>query len=185
MNVSGCIPRVYGIGKGLRAAAVAAALLFVCLPVCASAASAEPPVRLRDLLPARVLRVLPAPPAIDPDTTDVHGDIQIPCEACHTAQAWTPLRDDIDFDHSEQTRFAMTGKHALAECASCHLDLRFDRPDLTADDCASCHLDVHRGQLGDECQTCHNTQDFQLTNGALIHAQTTFPLTGSHLQVSC
>ena len=167
----------------MRVAAIAAAaLLFVCLP---DAVSADPPARLGAFLSARPLHLPPSPQTTAGDSTDVHGDITIPCEACHTAEAWTPLRDDLDFNHNEQTRFAMTGKHALAECASCHLDLRFDRPDLTADDCASCHLDVHRGQLGDECQTCHNTQDFQLTNGALIHAQTSFPLTGSHLQVSC
>ena len=119
-------------------------------------------------------------PSVNP-----HGDITIPCQACHTPDAWTPLRDTLDFDHSEQTRFTMTGRHRDAECASCHLDLRFDRPDLTADDCSSCHLDVHRAQLGDDCATCHNTQDFHLTGGELIHTQTAFPLTGAHLQITC
>jgi mRNA-degrading endonuclease YafQ of YafQ-DinJ toxin-antitoxin module len=163
-------------------------LLVLVIGLCGvlSTAVAGPPDSLASvgLLPARAVGVALAASPI-PRLANPHGDISIPCEACHTPDAWTPLREDIDFDHSEQTRFAMTGKHTLAECASCHLELRFDQPDLTADECASCHLDVHRGQLGDECQMCHNTQDFQLTNGALIHAQTSFPLTGSHLQVSC
>ncbi len=132
-----------------------------------------------DLLPAHSLAFPPV------STLNPHGEIAIPCEACHTPEAWTPLRKTLDFDHSEQTRFVMTGRHAEVACANCHLDLRFDRPNFTADDCASCHLDVHRGQLGDDCQSCHNTEDFGLTNGTLIHAQTSFPLTGSHLQVTC
>lgn len=136
------------------------------------------------LLPSRTPFDAPAPTR-PPALANPHGDISIPCEACHTPDAWTPLRTQIDFDHSAQTQFVMTGKHTQLECSSCHLDLRFDRPDFTADECASCHLDVHRGQLGDACETCHNTQDFHLLNGQLIHAQTTFPLTGSHLQVTC
>jgi hypothetical protein len=132
---------------------------------------------------------LPAPPPTPhlllPTSANPHGDIAVPCQACHTPDAWTPLRDTLDFDHSEQTRFALTGRHRDAACASCHLDLRFDRPDLADDDCASCHLDVHRAQLGDDCAACHTTQDFALTNGELVHAQTAFPLTGAHLQIVC
>ena len=114
-----------------------------------------------------------------------HGDLAIACEACHTATAWTPLRDEIDFDHDRQTAFPLAGRHRQADCASCHLDLRFDAPEAAPSDCATCHLDVHRGMLGGDCQTCHGTTDFGLVNGQQIHARTAFPLTGSHLQVSC
>lgn len=120
-----------------------------------------------------------------PPPSNPHGEITIACERCHTPEGWTPLRDPLPFDHSEETRFTMTGRHVQAACRSCHLDLRFDRPDLLPDDCASCHLDVHRGQLGDDCRQCHTTQDFQLVRGVEIHARTAFPLTGSHLQIAC
>lgn len=148
---------------------------LVVLAVLAAPALADPPDAPRfALVAARPL------PAVNP-----HGAISIPCAACHTEQGWMPLRDPLQFDHSEQTRFVMTGKHAVAECASCHLDLRFDEPKGTADECASCHVDVHRGQLGDDCLACHTTTDFNLTNGELIHARTSFPLTGAHLLTSC
>lgn len=166
--------------RGLRAFG---ALLVLCS--LGSPASADPPDAPRFALVNGRTALPPTPRLPLPTSANPHGDIAIPCQACHTPDAWTPLRDTLDFDHSEQTRFAMTGRHRDAECASCHLDLRFDRPDLTADDCASCHLDVHRAQLGDDCATCHNTQDFHLTNGELIHAQTAFPLTGAHLQIAC
>ncbi len=121
----------------------------------------------------------------NPNSTNPHGDIDIACEACHTPEGWTPLRDPMDFNHSEDTRFAMTGRHQQAECRSCHHDLRFDRPDLEPEACSSCHLDVHQGQLGNSCQDCHTTADFHLVRGLEIHAATTFPLTGTHLQISC
>ena len=114
-----------------------------------------------------------------------HGDITIACEACHTAAGWRPLREDAEFDHDRQTPFPLTGRHEQANCRSCHLDLRFDAPELAPDDCASCHVDVHRAQLGTDCQTCHTTQDFGLVRGVDVHARTAFPLTGAHLQVAC
>ncbi|NNF58114.1 MAG: hypothetical protein HKN04_07710 [Rhodothermaceae bacterium] len=128
--------------------------------------------------------VLPSLTALRP-SLNPHGDIGIACEGCHTAEGWTPLRDTLDFDHNEDTRFTMSGRHMQADCRSCHFDLRFDRPDLLPDACSSCHLDVHRGQLGDDCQQCHTTQDFGLVKGIEIHARTAFPLTGSHLQIGC
>ncbi|HYE94791.1 MAG TPA: hypothetical protein VD962_01170, partial [Rubricoccaceae bacterium] len=85
-----------------------------------------------------------------------HGDIDIACEACHTPNAWVPLREDLAFDHDRDTPFALTGRHEQANCRGCHLDLRFDQPDVAPDACASCHLDVHRGQLGADCQQCHS-----------------------------
>src|SRR5690606_15143164 len=174
-------------GSGLRIwRRRAAALLVVGLCASATAMPADSLVYL-DLLPARTSALLDPPRTTPrkPGASHPHGDIAFPCEACHTPNAWTPLHDPLLFDHSEETRFVMTGKHEQLACASCHLDLRFDQPNFTADECASCHLDVHRGQLGDACQDCHNTQNFHLLNGQLIHAQTAFPLTGAHLQITC
>jgi hypothetical protein len=114
-----------------------------------------------------------------------HGEISVACEACHTPTAWRPVRDTLLFSHSRQTDFPLTGRHEQVACQSCHLGLRFDEPEAFADDCQTCHLDVHRGNLGDDCARCHSTQDFRLTRGAEVHAQTAFPLTGAHLQVTC
>ena len=120
-------------------------------------------------------------------TSNIHGPftIDIDCSACHRTEGWTLLKADFDFDHSRQTRFPLTGSHALTNCAGCHLDMRFDAPKIEANDCASCHVDVHQGEFPGRCVDCHNTTTFQEVEGRAIHNQTRFPLTGAHAQISC
>ncbi|MDX1419045.1 MAG: cytochrome c3 family protein [Rubricoccaceae bacterium] len=152
-----------------------------------ASASPDPPVTRQasptlrfQLVGSRAPRPSPPRPAANP-----HGELTIACEACHTAEGWDRLREPLRFDHAADAGFPLLGRHAQAACRSCHVDLRFDGPDVTPDACASCHLDVHQGQLGADCQQCHTTQDFHLVRGLEIHAGTAFPLTGSHLQVAC
>ena len=114
-----------------------------------------------------------------------HGPIALACEACHTADGWRPLRADPDFEHARDTGYDLVARHAQADCAGCHLGLQFTGLEGLGADCGTCHLDVHRGALGDACQTCHAPDDWGLVDGVEVHAQTAFPLTGAHLQVSC
>ncbi|MGD8321346.1 MAG: hypothetical protein PVJ02_12855, partial [Gemmatimonadota bacterium] len=116
-----------------------------------------------------------------------HGTLPegLDCSACHTAEGWRSLRSPMAFDHAERTGFPLSGAHAQAPCAGCHLDLRFDEPKVASDDCASCHADVHEGRMVQECAACHNTRSFQEVDGELIHARTSFPLTGAHRQITC
>ncbi len=125
------------------------------------------------------------PPTGVAQSESPHGAIALACETCHTDRGWRPLRDPLPFDHDRQTGFPLGGRHRQADCATCHLDLRFDAPEATAADCATCHIDVHLGTLGTDCQSCHTPTDFGIVNGEAIHARTAFPLTGSHLQVAC
>jgi hypothetical protein len=120
-------------------------------------------------------------------TSNPHGGLKtgMDCSACHTPEAWKPARRAPDFDHSKSSRFALVGKHEEANCRSCHLDLRFDQPSIAASDCASCHVDVHLGQLSNECSSCHTTLGFADVPGLALHSRTSFPLSGSHLQISC
>jgi len=116
-----------------------------------------------------------------------HGKftINIDCSSCHLTDAWTPIKKEPDFNHDKMTEFKLIGKHRQVTCQSCHLDLKFDEPQVTNQDCESCHVDVHEGRMGPTCESCHNQQSFQLVDGRSIHAQTGFPLTGSHRQISC
>lgn len=114
-----------------------------------------------------------------------HGDVDIECSACHTAERWVPLRDSIVFRHNTDTEFRLTGVHTNASCQGCHLDLRFDQPDVSEQECAVCHVDVHQGQFGGTCASCHNTNSFQDVDGLQIHVGTRFPLVGAHAQTSC
>ncbi len=116
-----------------------------------------------------------------------HGEmrIQVDCAACHTSAAWRPIRSPMDFDHSRQTAFPLRQAHTAPPCASCHLRLRFTEPKISADDCASCHVDVHQGNLSPDCRSCHEETSFSDLNGVGLHTRTAFPLTGSHLQLTC
>jgi len=123
-------------------------------------------------------------------TANPHGSLPegVECSACHTVQAWTPLKPTLDFAHDRDTDFALAGRHETATCQTCHLDLRFDdfsEPLVAPTDCAFCHADVHQARFVEECVTCHTTTSFQETGGAEVHFRTSFPLTGAHLQISC
>ncbi|MGD8427592.1 MAG: hypothetical protein PVH63_08165 [Balneolaceae bacterium] len=116
-----------------------------------------------------------------------HGKfgIDIDCAACHTTGQWVPAKENMDFDHSSATHFELLGKHQNVSCQSCHLDLKFSKPQISQNDCASCHVDVHQGQFVESCATCHNMESFHMAEGRRIHANTLFPLTGAHQQISC
>lgn len=114
-----------------------------------------------------------------------HGPItSTDCQACHVATSWTQLRNPVAFDHDRETAFPLEARHRAVPCTGCHLNLRFADP-APPTDCASCHLDVHRGNLGTACIQCHRPTSFADIQGLAIHAGTSFPLTGTHLQVSC
>ncbi len=116
----------------------------------------------------------------------LHGPLSsdLDCSACHGSDGWSVQAAAVDFDH-DRSGFELTGRHQTARCAGCHLDLRFDAPEIVADDCASCHVDVHQGSLGLDCATCHDTEAFEVRSDPDVHARTSFPLTGSHLLVHC
>ncbi|MCB9645439.1 MAG: hypothetical protein H6730_02385 [Deltaproteobacteria bacterium] len=104
------------------------------------------------------------------------------CEGCHDAEAWSRVR----LDHATQTRYPLTGAHAEARCGDCHVAPKAGQPVRyrpLATECASCHPDVHAGQLGQDCQRCHDTSSFKLQ--AFLHEKTRFPLTGKHQETGC
>jgi hypothetical protein len=108
---------------------------------------------------------------------------------------WEPsLRQ---FDH-RQAGYPLLDKHAAVACEKCHTSSHMvpaDRAlirekDLNksflglSQDCASCHQDVHKGQLGPDCQRCHNIVDWKQAK-QFDHSKTRYPLTGAHSQVAC
>jgi len=115
-----------------------------------------------------------------------HGNLEnAECTLCHRSESWTPLRSPMLFDHTVHTLFPLRANHADIGCARCHLDLRFDGPGAQAQDCGACHVDVHQNKLGTDCAACHRETSFTDVQPVEIHAQTFFPLTGAHLQLTC
>jgi len=101
------------------------------------------------------------------------------------------------FDH-KLTGYPLEGKHADVACEKCHMpshissDIRalLKRQDLTkgylgqSAQCVTCHEDYHKGQLGKNCESCHNVKDWKAAK-EFDHSKTRYPLTGLHAQVKC
>jgi hypothetical protein len=107
------------------------------------------------------------------------GQLGERCESCHNEDDWKKI---VRFDHN-QTKFPLTGRHALVECKSCHATPQFKD---AKSDCLSCHAkaDVHRRSLGAKCETCHNARDWKAWD--FDHGRKTrYPLTGAHAKVRC
>ncbi len=87
---------------------------------------------------------------------DVHnGGYGKKCLDCHSTKKW----DSYSFDH-DKTDFSLSGKHKESRCISCHKD-DFKKELKTS--CISCHKqqDRHKGQLGEKCQDCHNSSQWE------------------------
>ncbi len=137
-------------------------------------------------VPAVLLLLLflagPAAAAAQQAGASPHGELAVACAACHTAQSWSPVRADLEFDH-DATGFGLEGAHAGTSCHACHVALDFTD---AAADCASCHTDVHRGELGSDCVRCHTTRAFVDRAGMVrLHQAGRFALTGAHVMTDC
>ena len=105
------------------------------------------------------------------------------CESCHSERTW---KSASVFDHNRDSRFALRGKHRDVKCESCHKDMGFRTQPSIA--CIGCHErdereKGHRGQLGKQCETCHNEKSWRETG--FDHKKSEFPLLGRHAKVEC
>ena len=88
---------------------------------------------------------------------DAHsGGLGQQCQTCHTPNAWNIWQ----FDHLQQTGYALQGKHEQLACQSCHGP--GSSPKQTPNLCGSCHRheDIHNGEFGERCDRCHGTNNF-------------------------
>lgn len=113
-----------------------------------------------------------------------HDSFPADCTMCHVGDKWNTLVEDFEFDHERETGFALYGAHDQAQCLRCHND-RGPVATFQARGCAGCHEDVHLGDLGTNCDSCHE-QDTWYPEGQIEqHNQTRFPLIGVHAATSC
>ncbi len=111
------------------------------------------------------------------------------CTACHTPDAWP--RKQPPFDHKNDSRFTLVGKHLSLSCSACHTSSRMSalaRPPALDYACVTCHKrnDPHNGTLGDVCSKCHTAAGWKgkdlLFNHDIIAK---FPLKLYHKKVAC
>ncbi len=110
------------------------------------------------------------------------------CADCHQVKAFAAVR----FDHARDSRFPLTGAHAKAACAACHVEsggvVRYRPLDMA---CASCHADPHAGQFATraaraDCAGCHDSTAKWKTVAFVHHPPfTSFLLEGKHAQIAC
>ncbi|UCF19494.1 MAG: hypothetical protein JSU87_16485 [Gemmatimonadota bacterium] len=142
---------------------------------------------------------------------DVHkSDLGKDCTRCHDTGTWHRVERTLverRFDHS-RTQFRLLGKHADAECETCHggpvppdKGLRisfkaetrsFAYPHPFADACTSCHTDYHRGVFsespgGRACDNCHDDDGWipAKYDIARHNREARYALEGAHLAVIC
>jgi hypothetical protein len=110
-----------------------------------------------------------------------HGTITIPCEDCHTATSWKPIRSVPEFNHNH-TSYPLRGMHVKVQCTLCHTNLEFKNVGTR---CADCHADIHRGQFGAKCESCHTVNGWELHTAQLKQHENRFPLLGAHASLEC
>ena len=108
------------------------------------------------------------------------------CKSCHSEhlgrEADIVHLDPLSFKHT-QTDFPLRGAHTSVACSACHKAGKkyAEAPSR----CSSCHgkQDPHKGNLGEDCQNCHTTQNWQKFD--FDHDKTDFPLHGAHRDTAC
>jgi len=106
------------------------------------------------------------------------------CDSCHGSKGWKPAL----FNHDNDTRFRLRGKHNAVRCASCHTGPLYKQELGTA--CIDCHKKDddgpkgHRGSLGRDCASCHVETGWK-ERGKFDHDRSAFPLLGRHSGVKC
>ncbi|MEW5915202.1 MAG: hypothetical protein AB1762_02300 [Gemmatimonadota bacterium] len=124
-------------------------------------------------------------PEYDAAKNPPHGGFPTSCATCHTTQTFAGAK----FDHSTDTKFALTGAHITTTCADCHGDRVYAGKSQS---CVSCHQPQYDATVSPRhvnagfstnCAECHTTASYRGT--VYDHSRTRFPLTGAHNAVSC
>lgn len=110
-----------------------------------------------------------------------HGNLNIPCQNCHTSISWKPIRAVPEFDHN-RTGYPLMGGHQDVACTRCHAKPVFAN---TGTKCADCHADIHRRQMGASCERCHTVQAWNVTIRSVQNHENRFPLVGAHAALEC
>lgn len=107
------------------------------------------------------------------------------CQLCHNTSRW----DEAKFDHITASDFQLTGAHLTITCIDCHIN---NQVTGLPRDCYGCHEDDYQAALepnhvinnfDQDCLVCHNNLSW--SPATFNHMNTSFPLTGAHLNILC
>lgn len=120
-----------------------------------------------------------------PDSKDNYD-----CLACHTMNGWT--RKQLIFDHNQNSKYKLEGKHIAIFCEKCHLTTYEGKVVSQVklinigSKCKDCHDDIHKGQMNHTCEICHNEDGWKGRNLLFDHNQhSSSKLDNLHAHVSC
>jgi len=145
-------------------------------------AAAPPPTKQKVARPGADVPVATST-SVTPTTVEAGGVMgrqkapSTECSHCHATSSWA----DVRFNH-ERTGFPLAGAHTTVTCKSCHV-VDFQRP--LPRSCVGCHRDAHAGDLGAQCESCHDTSTWRSRIDADAHRRTNFPLLGGHAALPC
>jgi hypothetical protein len=109
------------------------------------------------------------------------------CADCHLSMnSWKGL--DVKFDHEKQAKYPLDGKHQRVTCEKCHQKKTKEEAVFKVhgyESCVTCHKkdDVHKGSLGDKCESCHTADDWKKVR--FNHDKAKFALKGKHRDEKC
>ena len=129
---------------------------------------------------ASLVGATPPPQSAD-NTRSPHGNLNMPCQNCHTVYGWKPIRAVPEFDHNK-TKFPLRGLHEGVNCVNCHTKMVFTN---VGNKCADCHADIHRGKMSGACENCHTVRGWKVSVSQINMHTNRFPLTGAHAAAAC
>jgi len=119
------------------------------------------------------------------------------CERCHNGATFNTTSYTLAMH--QKADFPLTGGHEAVACDECHKPAPGSSVALyhfTRLNCMTCHDDIHKGEFANSmsvlgqtgkplgCEACHSTKEWS-DLAKFDHAQTRFPLLGSHRAVPC
>ncbi|NVK28071.1 MAG: cytochrome C [Flavobacteriia bacterium] len=126
-------------------------------------------------------------------SNEVQQKTCIDCHSEHHGRRFDAVRFDTDkFDHN-LTGYELEGAHDRIECRDCHISENIADSEIAKrkdtylgldEACLSCHTDYHQGTLPVSCTDCHTMEEWSPA-AKFDHAETEFPLRGSHANVDC
>lgn len=119
------------------------------------------------------------------------------CEQCHNGATFKTT--NYTMAEHRKSSFPLTGGHEAVACVDCHKPPEGSKVALYHFNnltCVTCHEDIHKGEFKEQmgkldksgkplgCEACHTTKEWDEV-AKFDHAQTKFPLEGSHRAVTC